>query len=148
MVQIKILDRRLGSMYKLPEYETPGAAAVDLRMMGDKKIHLMPDESYLCSTGISISMEPEMAAIILPRSSWGCKGLNLNNSVGLIDPDYQGVIKLSLVNRGRGTFSIDVGDRVAQMMFLNFKRVQFEVVNEFNTITQRGQKGFGSTGKR
>lgn len=146
-VQVKILDTRIGKDFPLPEYATDGAAGIDLRACLDESLAVEPGETHLVPSGIAIHMaDPELAAVILPRSGLGHKkGIVLGNLVGLIDSDYQGQVMISVWNRGRETVVIEPGDRIAQMVFVPVKRVDFEVVEEFEAST-RGDGGFGHTG--
>lgn len=145
-LQVKILDARMRA--DLPGYATPGAAGLDLRACIDEALELAPGESRLVSTGIAIHLDdPAYAAVILPRSGLGAKsGIVLGNLVGLIDSDYQGPIMVSLWNRGSASFTIQPMDRVAQMVIVPVLQVSWRVVEDF-TRSQRGEGGFGSTGK-
>ena len=147
MLQVKLLDTRLGSTIPLPEYATPGSAGLDLRACINAPITLLPGQTHLIPTGMSIYVEdPGLAAVLLPRSGLGHKhGIVLGNLVGLIDSDYQGQLMVSCWNRGDKSFSIGVGDRIAQMVVVPVVQVGFEIVEEF-TESDRGVGGFGSTG--
>jgi len=147
VLQVKLLDTRLGSTIPLPEYATSGSAGLDLRACIDAPITLNPGQTYLIPTGMSIYVEdPSLAAVLLPRSGLGHKhGIVLGNLVGLIDSDYQGQLMVSCWNRGDKTFTIDVGDRIAQMVVIPVVQVGLEIVEEF-TESGRGSGGFGSTG--
>lgn len=147
-VQLRILDSRIGSEYPLPQYATEGSAGVDLRAMLDTAIELKPGDTHLIPTGIAIYLaNPAYAAVILPRSGLGHKhGIVLGNLVGLIDSDYQGQLLVSCWNRGQTTFTINPGERIAQLVVVPVAQVQFDVVNEF-VATQRGEGGFGSSGR-
>lgn len=127
-------------------YETPGAAAIDLRYHGEEKFSLYPGELRTVGTGLKMTLPPSTCALIIPRSGSGRKGLVLGNGVGLIDMDYRGEIMLTLLNRS--TYPIDIipGERVAQMIFTVVIRPTFEYVSEFTSVTERGENGFGSTG--
>jgi dUTP pyrophosphatase len=146
-VQIKILDARIGSEYPLPEYATAGSAGVDLRACLLQTLTIAPGATQLVPSGIAVHMaDPELAAVVLPRSGLGHKkGIVLGNLVGLIDSDYQGQVMISVWNRGSETVTIEPGDRVAQMVFVPVKRARFEIVEEFET-SARGGGGFGHTG--
>lgn len=148
-IQLKILDKRLGDEIPLPQYATSGAAGLDLRACLDEPIRLEPGESKLIPTGLAIHIEdPNLAAVLLPRSGLGHKhGIVLGNLVGLIDSDYQGQVFVSCWNRGTEPFEIQVGDRIAQMVFVPIVQVEFERVDEFET-SRRGAGGFGHTGHR
>jgi dUTP pyrophosphatase len=147
-IQLKIIDPRIGQTIPLPEYATEGSAGVDLRACLESSKMLEPGETFLIPTGLAIHIEDEsLAAIILPRSGLGHKhGIVLGNLVGLIDSDYQGQLMVSCWNRGHASFKIEVGDRIAQLMFVPVVRTAFEVVNEFNA-SDRGVGGFGHTGQ-
>ena len=146
-VQLKILDKRIGSEFELPSYATSGSAGVDLRACLDEKLCIAPGQTVLIPTGLAIHMaDPNLAATILPRSGLGHKhGIVLGNLVGLIDSDYQGEVKISCWNRGQDHFTIEPGDRIAQLVFLPVVQVNFDVVDDFNE-TDRGEGGFGHTG--
>ena len=146
-IQLKILDERLGNEIPLPDYATSGSAGLDLRACLDAAITLNPGETQLIPTGVAIHIHnPGLAAIILPRSGLGHKhGIVLGNLVGLIDSDYQGQVYVSCWNRGNSAFTIAVGERIAQMVFVPVVQTQFECVHEFDE-SQRGSGGFGHTG--
>ena len=147
-IQLKILDDRLGNVIPLPDYATSGSAGLDLRACLDQTTELKPGETLLIPTGLAIHInDHHLAAVILPRSGLGHKhGIVLGNLVGLIDSDYQGQIFVSCWNRGDTTFSISVGERIAQMVFVPVAQVSFEHVEEFNE-SSRGAGGFGHTGQ-
>ncbi len=148
-IQLKILDPRLGSDFPLPEYATEGSAGLDLRACLKEPLTLGPGETQLIPTGLAIHIGDQgLAAVILPRSGLGHKhGIVLGNLVGLIDSDYQGQIFVSCWNRGHEHFTIAVGDRIAQMVFVPIVKVQFERVSDF-TESDRGDGGFGHTGRQ
>ncbi len=148
-VQLKILDPRLGKDIPLPHYATEGAAGLDLRACLDAPLILKPGETQLIPTGMAIHIaDPAFAAVLLPRSGLGHKhGIVLGNLVGLIDSDYQGQVFVSCWNRGHAPFTIEIGERIAQMVLLPVVHAQFEVVSEFNE-TQRGAGGFGHSGRQ
>lgn len=147
-VQVKILDPRLGQSIPMPEYATEGSAGLDLRACIDENIELAPGETVLIPTGLSVYIENhEWAAMLLPRSGLGHKhGIVLGNLVGLIDSDYQGPLMVSCWNRGKDKFTIEVGERIAQMVIVPVVQVGFEIVSEFKE-SGRGEGGFGSTGR-
>ena len=146
-IQVKILSKLIGDKIPLPTYTTPGSAAVDLRACINDPIMLKPSETELIPTGLSFFIKDEnYAGIVLPRSGLGHKhGIILGNSVGLIDSDYQGEIFVSCWNRGNTTFTIQPGDRIAQMIIVPVKQPRFEFVDSFDE-TIRGVGGFGHTG--
>ena len=145
-LQVKILDERIRAM--LPHYASAGAAGLDLRACIDSELVLHPGESQLVPSGIAIHVgDPGYAAVILPRSGLGAKnGIVLGNLVGLIDSDYQGPLMVSLWNRGKGAFTIQPMDRIAQLIVVPVAQVELEVVKDF-AASERGAGGFGSTGK-
>lgn len=147
-LQIRVLDPRIGRDYALPQYATQGSAGVDLRACIDAPLELKPGDTQLIPSGIAIYLQdPGHAAIVLPRSGLGHKhGIVLGNLVGLIDSDYQGQIFVSCWNRGQSTFTIQPGERIAQLVVVPVVQVEFDVVNEF-VATERGAGGFGSSGR-
>ena len=146
-IQLKILDSRIGKDIPLPEHATPGSAGMDLRACIDEAIILKPGDAELIPTGIAIHIgDPGLAATILPRSGLGHKhGIVLGNLVGLIDSDYQGQLFVSCWNRGNTSFTIDIGERIAQLVFLPVVQVDFDLVEDFNE-SERGEGGFGHSG--
>ncbi len=147
-IELKILDRRIGTEYPLPEYATPGSAGLDLRALLDKPLTLLPGQTELIPTGLAIHIgDANLCATILPRSGMGHKnGIVLGNLVGLIDSDYQGQLMVSTWNRGQNAFTIEPGDRIAQLVFMPVVQAQFELVEEFDA-TERGEGGFGHSGR-
>lgn len=147
-VEFKILDKRIGKEIPLPEYATSGSAGMDLRACLDTAAELKPGETLLIPTGLAIHIaDHNLAAIILPRSGLGHKhGIVLGNLVGLIDSDYQGQLFVSCWNRGNATFTINVGERIAQMIFVPVVQITLEQVDEFQE-SFRGDGGFGHTGR-
>lgn len=148
-VQLRVLDERLGKQFPLPEYATAGSAGVDLRACLDDALTLSPGGTALVPSGMAIHLEdPGLAAVILPRSGLGHRhGLVLGNLVGLIDSDYQGQLMVSCWNRGQSPFTIEPGERIAQLVIVPVLQAQFEVVDSF-TASARGEGGFGHTGRR
>jgi len=146
-VALKILDARIGGKFPLPRYGTAGAAGLDMVACLDEPLRLHPGETSLIPTGIAIHIgDPGLAAVLLPRSGLGHKhGIVLGNLVGLIDSDYQGQVFISCWNRGREAFSIEPGDRIAQMVFVPVVQAEFEIVPDFEA-SHRGAGGFGHTG--
>ena len=132
----------------LPAYATDGAAGLDLRACMDNAIIVEPGQTVLIHTGLAVHLaDPGYAAMILPRSGLGHKhGIVLGNLVGLIDSDYQGELKVSVWNRSRTPFTIEPFERIAQMVIVPVMQAEFKVVDDFAT-SQRGEGGFGSTGK-
>jgi dUTP pyrophosphatase len=147
VLQVKVLDPRVGQEVPLPHYATPGSAGLDLRACLDAPLTIAPGETHLIPTGIAIHLDdPQLAAVLLPRSGLGHKhGIVLGNLVGLIDSDYQGQVMVSCWNRGSAAFTIAPGERIAQMVIVPVVQVKFEVVEQF-TESHRGAGGFGSSG--
>ena len=145
-VEVKIIDPRMAE--QLPAYATPGSAGLDLRACLDAPLNLLPNAWQLVPTGIAIYLkDPNFAAMILPRSGLGHKhGIVLGNLVGLIDSDYQGQLMVSAWNRSNHAFTIEPMERIAQLLILPVMQARFEVVAEFPP-SQRGEAGYGSTGK-
>lgn len=147
-IQVKLLDSRMGKEFPLPTYATEGSAGLDLRAILDAPLVLAPGDTQLISTGLSIYIEdPDKCAMILPRSGLGHKhGIVLGNSVGLIDSDYQGPLMVSCFNRSKEAYTINPGDRIAQLVIVPVVQVGFELVESFDE-TERGEGGFGHSGK-
>ena len=147
-IDVKILDPRLAD--QMPEYATPGSAGLDLRACIDAPLVLAPNAWHLVSTGLAIHLaDPAYAAMILPRSGLGHKhGIVLGNLVGLIDSDYQGQLMVSAWNRSDVAFTIEPMERIAQLVIVPVVQAQFNLVDEFETSTERGAGGYGSTGKQ
>ena len=147
-VELKILDDRLGGEFPLPQYASDGAAGLDLRACLDQPLTVEPGQCHLLPTGFAMHMaDSGLAAVLLPRSGLGHKhGIVLGNLVGLIDSDYQGQVFVSCWNRGAESFTIQPGDRIAQMVFIPVVRAHFEVVDSFEE-SERGEGGFGHTGR-
>ena len=145
-VQIRIVNNLVKS---IPTYATKGSAGLDLRAAVIDKIHLRSNETLLIPTGLSIYIEDKnYAATLLPRSGLGHKnGIVLGNLVGLIDSDYQGELMISCWNRGKESYFIEPMERIAQMVFIRVEHPEFEIVEEFQN-TERGDKGFGSSGTK
>lgn len=148
-IDVKILDSRIGTEFPLPAYATEGSAGLDLRACVDGPLVIGPGETKLIETGIAIHIgDPGLAATILPRSGLGHKhGIVLGNLVGLIDSDYQGPLMVSCWNRGSEVFTVEAGDRIAQLVFLPVVQAEFNVVSSFDE-TERGEGGFGHSGKQ
>ena len=147
-IDLKILDERIGTEFPLPDYATEGSAGMDLRACLDDPLTLEPGQTELIPTGIAIHLaDPGLAATILPRSGLGHKhGIVLGNLVGLIDSDYQGQIYVSCWNRGQDSFTIQPGERIAQLVVIPVIQVRFNRVDDFSA-SERGEGGFGHTGK-
>jgi len=149
-IELKILDPRVGTdNFPLPSYATGGSAGVDLRACIDGDLMINPGNTELIPTGIAIHIkDPGLAATILPRSGLGHKhGIVLGNLVGLIDSDYQGQLFISVWNRGKESFTITSGDRIAQLVILPVVQVGFDVVEGFDQ-SDRGEGGFGHSGRQ
>ena len=147
-LQVRILDERIGNEFPLPAYATSGSAGLDLRACVAAPLMLSPGQAELISTGLAIHVDdPGLAAVILPRSGLGHKhGLVLGNLVGLIDSDYQGPLMVSCWNRSNTAYTVQPGERIAQLVIISVTQVQLEVVEQF-TATDRGAGGFGHTGR-
>lgn len=146
-MQLRVLDDRLGNEIPMPAYATDGSAGIDLRACLNEPLVLNPGETQLIPTGLSLYIEdPGLAAMILPRSGLGHKhGIVLGNLVGLIDSDYQGELMVSCWNRGQDSFTIDIGERLAQLVVVPVVQIDFDIVDSFEK-SERGEGGFGSTG--
>ena len=147
-LKVRILDARIGAAFPLPAYATSGSAGLDLRACLDAPLVLEPGRAQLIPTGLAIHIEdPGLAAVILPRSGLGHKhGIVLGNLVGLIDSDYQGQLMVSCWNRGQEPFTVQPGERIAQLVVVPVVQVALEVVQDF-TDSARGAGGFGHSGR-
>ena len=147
-LKARILDSRLGSEFPLPAYATDGSAGIDLRACLDDPLTLEPGQTELLPTGLAIHIgDPTLAAMILPRSGLGHKhGIVLGNLVGLIDSDYQGQLMVSCWNRGNTTFTVNPGERIAQLVLVPVVQADFEIVDSFEE-SDRGEGGFGHSGR-
>ena len=148
-LELKVLDARFGGHWPLPAYATSASAGLDLRAALDEPLVLQPGDTALVPSGLAIHLgDPGLCAVILPRSGLGHKhGIVLGNGTGLIDADYQGPLLISVWNRGREAFTMQPGDRIAQLVVLPIVRATLQVVEEFET-SARGAGGFGHTGVR
>jgi dUTP pyrophosphatase len=148
VIKLKILDERLGDEFPLPDYATDGSAGVDLRACVPGPVTVTPGETTLIPTGMAIHIgDPSLAAVLLPRSGLGHKhGIVLGNLVGLIDSDYQGQVFVSCWNRGAEPFTVQPGERIAQMVLVPVVQARFEVVEDFEE-SDRGAGGFGHSGR-
>lgn len=147
-IDFTIIDSRIGDTIELPTYASDGSAGLDLRACVDATLVIDPGETHLIPTGIAIYIRnPGYAGLIVPRSGLGHKhGIVLGNLVGLIDSDYQGQLFVSCWNRGDKTYTITEGERIAQLVIVPVAQVKFNQVDCF-TSSERGEGGFGSTGK-
>tara|TARA_Y100000817_G_C16815202_1_gene526186 strand:- start:451 stop:936 length:486 start_codon:yes stop_codon:yes gene_type:complete len=145
-IQLKIIDKKIS---KLPNFSTEGSAGLDLRASLDSPLSIQKNEVKLIPTGIAIHINNKnYAGIILPRSGLGHKnGIVLGNLVGLIDSDYQGELKISCWNRSKTDYIVEPYDRIAQLVFININQPEFSIVENFED-SQRGEDGFGSSGKK
>lgn len=148
-IDVKILDQRIGTEFPLPTYATEGSAGLDLRALIDVPMTVEAGQTVLIPTGLALYIaDPTLAAVILPRSGLGHKhGIVLGNLVGLIDSDYQGPLMVSLWNRSTEPFKVEVGDRIAQLVFVPVVQAEFNIVSDF-AQTERGEGGFGHSGKQ
>ena len=149
VLQVKVLDARFGAQWELPAYATEHSAGLDLRAALEAPLTLHPGDAALVPSGLSIHIaDPALCAVLLPRSGLGHRhGIVLGNGTGLIDADYQGPLLISVWNRGHEAFTIQPGDRIAQVMVLPVVRVSLQVVDTF-ADSARGTGGFGHTGVR
>ena len=147
-IKLKVLDEKIGNSIPLPEYATEGSAGMDLRACLDEAVTLTPGDTQLVPTGIAIHIgDPGLAAMLLPRSGLGHKhGIVLGNLTGLIDSDYQGQLFVSVWNRGKADFTVEPGERIAQMIIVPVVQAKFEQVESFED-SLRGDGGFGSSGR-
>jgi dUTP pyrophosphatase len=148
VIELKILDERLGREFPLPDYATAGSAGVDLRACTDGPMEIAPGQTALIPTGMAIHIgDPSLAAVLLPRSGLGHKhGIVLGNLVGLIDSDYQGQVYVSCWNRSAEAYTLKPGERLAQMVLVPVVQARFEVVESFED-SERGSGGFGHSGR-
>ncbi|CAK6498080.1 Deoxyuridine 5'-triphosphate nucleotidohydrolase [Pantoea sp. Nvir] len=148
-IDVKILDARVGAEFPLPAYATSGSAGLDLRACLDSALEIAPGVTTLVPTGLAIHIgDPGLAAVILPRSGLGHKhGIVLGNLVGLIDSDYQGQLMVSVWNRGQQSFTLQPGDRLAQLVFVPVVQAEFNLVEDFDA-SARGEGGFGHSGRQ
>ena len=149
VLQVKVLDPRFGAEWPLPAYATAHSAGMDLRAALDAPLLLLPGEAALVPSGLAIHVaDPGLCAVLLPRSGLGHKhGIVLGNGTGLIDADYQGPLMISTWNRGSVAYTIEPGDRIAQLVLLPVVRATLQVVDTFEQ-SARGEGGFGHTGVR
>ncbi len=149
VLQVKLLDPRFGGEWPLPAHATEASAGMDLRAALDEALTLAPGDTALVPSGLALHIgDPTLCAVILPRTGLGHKhGIVLGNGTGLIDADYQGPLQISVWNRGREAFTIEPGDRIAQLVILPVVRASLQVVDTF-TDSARGEGGFGHTGVR
>lgn len=147
-IQVKIVDERIGTQFPLPKYATAGSAGLDLCACVAESVSIRPGTTKLIPSGIAIHIEDHnLAAVIIPRSGLGHKhGIVLGNLVGLIDSDYQGQIMVSCWNRGQEAYTINPGDRIAQLVIVPVVQADFEIVDKFDP-TARGAGGFGHSGR-
>ena len=148
IIDLKVLDKRIGDTFDMPDYQTSGSAGIDLLACLDEPLTIQPGDTELIPSGIAVYIrDPSLAAVLLPRSGLGHKkGLVLGNLVGLIDSDYQGQVFISCWNRGKESCVIEPGMRLAQMVFLPIQQVNFNLVESFEE-SDRGEGGFGHTGE-
>ncbi|HET6395577.1 MAG TPA: dUTP diphosphatase [Pseudoxanthomonas sp.] len=149
VLQVRLLDPRFGDTWPLPGYATPASAGMDLRAALEAELVLQPGDAALVPSGLAIHIgDPGLCALVLPRSGLGHRhGIVLGNGTGLIDADYQGPLLISVWNRGREAYTIQPGDRIAQLVLAPIVRAEFKVVDTF-AASERGEGGFGHTGTR
>lgn len=146
-VKVKIVSPMVNHTIPMPSYATEGSAAMDLHACLAEPMIIPAGERGKIPTGIAIELpSPEMVALIFPRSGLASKqGISLSNAVGVIDSDYRGEIICLVKNESQQDFTVQPGDRIAQMAFFPIYRMSWELVTELNDST-RGVGGFGSTG--
>jgi len=143
----KVLIKRLDPAVKLPTYKTSGASGMDLIAFINKPINVKPKTSSLIPTGLSVAFSKDYEIQIRPRSGLAAKNnISVLNTPGTIDSDYRGEIKVILYNHGNNDFTINNGDRIAQMILAPVVKIELEETNSLPE-TIRGKGGFGSTGK-
>lgn len=149
ILDVKILNPKIGTELPLPSYATEGSAGMDLRACLDEAVTIEPGQTVLIGTGLAIHIgDPSLAGIILPRSGLGHKhGIVLGNLVGLIDSDYQGELMISCWNRGQTAFTLEPGERLAQYVLVPVVQAQLNIVTDFEA-TDRGAGGFGHSGRQ
>ncbi len=148
-VETKIVNPLMGEAIPLPSYATDGSAAIDLRACLKEQIGIQPGETVLVGSGIAINIkDPNIVGIIVPRSGLGIKkGIVLANTMGVIDSDYQGEIKIGLFNRSQNQYLVKPGERICQMLFMPVINATLKLVQKFSNETYRGSGGFGHTGR-
>lgn len=144
---VEIIHLNHSGQTVIPQFATAGSAAIDLVADICEPITLNRHQSQMIPSGIKVSMQPGMVALLVPRSSTGSKGYSLKNTIGVIDSDYQGEIKMNIVNTSTETIVVEPGMRLAQLLFLNYIPVTLHPVESFSISTERGEGGFGSTGQ-
>jgi len=149
-IEARILDPRLGREFPFPAYATPGSAGMDLRAMLDGPVVIAPQSRELVPSGVAINIkDPGLVAIVASRSGLSLKhGVRVAQGIGVIDADYQGEIAVILANDGSAAYTVNPGDRIAQLLFQSVVQVQWEWVPEFQSASHRAGGGFGSTGTR
>jgi dUTP pyrophosphatase len=148
-IETKIVNPLIGDVIPLPSYTTDGSAAIDLRACLKEQIDIQPGETVLVGSGIAINIkDPNIVGIIVPRSGLGIKkGIVLANTMGVIDSDYQGEIKIGLFNRSQNQYLVKPGERICQMLFMPVIIATLKLVQEFSNATYRGSGGLGHTGR-
>ena len=148
-IETKIINPLIGDAIPLASYATPGAAAIDLRACLKAEIGIQPGETVLVGSGIAVNIkDPNIVGIIVPRSGLGIKkGIVLANTIGVIDSDYQGEIKIGLFNRSQNQYTVKPAERICQMLFMPVINATLKLVQEFSNATYRGGGGFGHTGR-
>jgi dUTP pyrophosphatase len=148
-IETKIVNSLIGDTIPLASYATAGAAAIDLRACIKEEISIQPGETVLVGSGIAVNIkDPNIVGLIVPRSGLGIKkGIILANTIGVIDSDYQGEIKIGLFNRSQKKYTVKPAERICQMLFMPVLRATLKLVREFSNATYRGNGGFGHTGR-
>ena len=148
-IETKIVSPLMGNDIPLPSYATDGSAAIDLRACLKEQIGIKPGQSVLIGSGIAMNIkDSNIVGIIVPRSGLGIKkGIVLANTIGVIDSDYQGEIKIGLYNRSPNQYTVKPGERICQMLFMPVINATLKLVKDFSNTTYRGSGGFGHTGR-
>ena len=148
MQKIQVKIKKLNKNAKMPTYGTEFAAGADLYALLEEPVEIKPNETKFISTGISFEIPSGTVALIFARSGLSCKqGLAPANKVGVVDSDYRGEVMVALHNHSSEVRVVENGDRVAQVMFAPYLKGEFEEVDDLEK-SSRGEKGFGSTGKK
>lgn len=145
---ISLFEPKTESDWLIPDYKTDGAAAIDLRANIDEPVVIPEGVITPIPLGIKLNMSenPDMAALLLPRSGLGGRGFTLMNSPGLVDSDYQGEITAMMVNLTNSPIRVNRGDRICQLLFTPILQPRLELTNAFSETTERGEQGYGHTG--
>lgn len=147
-LKFKALNPKIGREIPLPQFATPGSAAMDLRACIDRPVTIRAGERTVVPTGLAMALpSADYVALLFARSGLGIRtGVCLSNGVGVIDSDYRGEIGVGLVNLSQEAYTVQPGDRIAQLMVVPVERPTVSLVEDLDD-TSRGSGGFGSTGR-